>query len=48
MNCGAMMSGSGGMLMMGGMAVEWLILLVLEVLAIAALIKYLRSPGRVP
>ena len=35
------MDGSG--LTMGGMAILWILLLVLVVLGIAALIKYLRS-----
>lgn len=46
MNCASMMGGTGGMLMMGGMAVQWLLLLVLEILAIIGLIKYLRGPAR--
>ena len=44
MNCAGMMGGPGGALMMGGMAVEWLLLLALEILGIAALVKYLRRP----
>jgi hypothetical protein len=44
MNCANMMGGAGGTWMMGGMTAEWIVLLVLELLGIAALIKYLRSP----
>jgi hypothetical protein len=32
--------------MMGGMAIEWLLLLTLEVLGVIALLKYLRTPRR--
>lgn len=38
-----MMNGPMGMWMMGGMALIWVLVLVTLVLAIAALVKYLRS-----
>lgn len=38
-----MMGGSGGIWMMGGMAVIWILVFVTLVLAIAALVKYLRT-----
>ena len=43
MDDGHMMDGGGGMAMMIGMGVIWLLLAALLVLSIAALIKYLRS-----
>ena len=39
---GDMMSGGGGMMMIG-MGIVWILLLVLLVLGIAALIKYLKG-----
>jgi hypothetical protein len=44
MNCANMMGGAGGTLMMGGMAIEWLLLLTLEVLGVIAVL--LRTPRR--
>ncbi len=38
-----MMDGASGMWMMGGMALIWVLVLVALVLAIAALVKYLRA-----
>ena len=38
-----MMNGMGGAWMMGGMAVSWILTIVVLVLVIAALIKYLRT-----
>jgi uncharacterized membrane protein len=38
-----MMGGSGGMWMIGGMAAVWVLAFVTLVLAIAALVKYLRT-----
>jgi hypothetical protein len=46
MNCANMMGGAGDALMMGGMALEALLLLALEILGIAVLIKYLLRPTR--
>lgn len=40
-----MMDGMGGVMMLA-MGVQWLLLVVLAVLAIAALVKYLRAPPR--
>ena len=37
-----MMEGAGGMWMMGGMTVLWILVVVALVLGIAALVKYLR------
>lgn len=37
-----MMDGSDGMWLMGGMALIWVLVLVVIVLAIAALVKYLQ------
>jgi membrane protein YdbS with pleckstrin-like domain len=39
----AMMDGPSSMWMMGGMALVWVLVLVVLVLAIAALVKYLRA-----
>ena len=39
---GEMMSGGGGMMMIG-MGIVWILILVLLVLGIAALVKYLRG-----
>lgn len=38
-----MMEGMGGMWMMGGMVLVWILTVVVPVLGIAALIKFLRS-----
>ena len=38
-----MMDGSSGMWMMGGMALIWVLAIAALVLAIAALVKYLRT-----
>jgi hypothetical protein len=38
-----MMDGTGSMWMMGGMAVSWILTIVVLVLVIAALVKYLRA-----
>jgi hypothetical protein len=38
-----MMDGSGGGWMMGGMAIGWLLGIAVLILAVFALIKYLRS-----
>ncbi|MET3590866.1 hypothetical protein ABID26_000245 [Mesorhizobium shonense] len=38
-----MMGGSGSIWMMGGMAIIWILVFVTLVLAIAALVKYLRT-----
>jgi membrane protein implicated in regulation of membrane protease activity len=45
MNCMGMSNGMGVMMMLG-MGVQGLLFLVLTVLAIAALVKYLRSSPR--
>lgn len=42
MNC-PMMMGDGGGMMMIGMGLVWLLTIVVLLLAIAALVKYLRS-----
>lgn len=42
MNC-PMMMGEGGGLMMVGMGLVWLLTIIVLLLAIAALVKYLRS-----
>lgn len=39
----SMMGGMGGGVMMVGMAVQWLLFVAVAVLAIAALLKYLRA-----
>src|SRR3546814_13303385 len=44
-NCMEMMSGGGG-LMMIGMGLIWLLVIVVHVIAAAALVKYLRSGPR--
>ena len=46
MNCANMMGGAAGASMMGGMAIEWIVLIALELLGLAALIKFLRTPRR--
>jgi len=38
-----MMEGMGGMWMMGGVALVWILIVIALVLGIAALIKFLRS-----
>ena len=38
-----MMDGSGSVWMMGGMAVSWILTVIVHVLVIAALVKYLRA-----
>jgi hypothetical protein len=38
-----MMDGMGSMWMMGGMAVSWILTIIVLVLVIAALVKYLRA-----
>lgn len=43
MDCANMMSGAGGIMMMAGMGLLWLLLLAVLLLATAALVKYLRS-----
>lgn len=45
MNCPEMMGG-GSMTMMIGMGLVWLLIIVALLLAIAALVKYLRSGPR--
>ena len=44
---GNMMNGSGMGWMMGGMAVGWVLAIVVLILAVMALVKYLRSKGAV-
>jgi hypothetical protein len=47
MDCGHMMEGAGGTMMMIGMGVVWILVIAALLLAIAALVKYLRSsPGQ--
>lgn len=46
MDCGNMMDGPGGMIMMVGMGLVWLLIIGALLLAIAALLKYLRSGPR--
>lgn len=46
MNCPEMMMGGGSMTMMIGMGLVWLLIIVALLLAIAALVKYLRSGAR--
>lgn len=41
--CEMMMGGTGGWMMMAGMGLVWILVLVVLVLAIAALVKYLRK-----
>lgn len=43
MDCGNMMDGAGGTMMMVGMGLIWLLIIAALLLAIAALVKYLRS-----
>ena len=43
MDCGNMMGGAGGTIMMVGMGVFWLLLIAALFLAVVALVKYLRS-----
>ena len=38
--------GGPGWMMMTGMTIQWIVLLVLAGLGIAALVKYLRTPPR--
>ncbi len=45
MDCDGMMSGMGGVIMMLTAGLVWLLVIVALVLAIAALLKYLRSPA---
>ena len=44
MNCPMMMGHGGGWMMMIGMGLVWLLIVIALLLAIAALVKYLRSP----
>lgn len=44
MDCMNMMGGMGGGVMMVGMGVQWLLFVAVAILAIAALLKYLRAP----
>ena len=46
MNGDHMMSGTGGTVMMIGMGLIWLLIVAVLVLAVAALVKYLRSGPR--
>ncbi len=46
MDCANMMSGPGGVIMMIGMAVFWLLLIAVLILAAAALLKYMRTNER--
>ena len=43
MNCMSMMDGMGGMMMVG-MGIQWILVVLLALLGIAALVKYLRTP----
>ena len=43
MDCAQMMGGAGGAIMMIGLALVWLLIIILLVLGVAALVKYLRS-----
>ena len=43
MDCANMMGGAGGTMMMVGLGLFWLLLIAALLLAVAALVKYLRS-----
>ena len=45
MNCAGMMNNMGGPMMVA-MGVQWLLVVVLAALGIAAVVKYLRTPSR--